>query len=47
MVPWFWWFLEFVPGYQEMVPGYLDFRMVSGYPNVVRGYLGGVLWYLG
>ena len=32
MVPWFPWFLEFVPSYLEMVPGY---------PGLVPGYLGG------
>ena len=44
MVPWFPWFLEFVPSYLEMVTGYLE--MVPGYPGVVTGYIIGVPGYL-
>ena len=36
MVPWFPWFLEFVPRYLEMVTGYAE--MVPG-PGVAPGYL--------
>ena len=39
MVPWFPWFLEFVPSCPEIVTGYLE--MVLGYPGVIPGYLGG------
>ena len=37
MVPWFPWFLEFVPSCLEIVTGYLE--MAPGYPGVVPGYL--------
>ena len=35
MVPWFWWFPKFVPGYIEVVLGYLG--GVLWYPGIVPG----------
>ena len=37
MVPWFPWFLDFVPSYLEMVPGYLGVVPVNSIG--VPGYL--------